>query len=164
MGQLSQTWVDSALKGKRDRGQNLASLFSSSSFLLFLSLYKHKQNQIKEKERKSLELIPQNRSSSSLIFYRSPQSNLFTINKKWLVILNSKIKARKGPNQKKIDLRMFCENSLFDSLFLVNLSIFPLGFLCVLKKVLYMAIYIVKMEVGTTPKRCEIHSKSQSLM
>ena len=59
---------------------------------------------------------------------------------------------------------MFCENSLFDSLFLVNLSIFPLGFLCVLKKVLYMAIYIVKMEVGTTPKRCEIHSKSQSLM
>ena len=27
----------------------------------------------------------------------------------WLVILNSKIKARKGPNQKKIDLKMFCE-------------------------------------------------------
>ena len=51
-----------------------------------------------------------------MIFYRSPQSNLFTIEKKkkkkkkkWLVILNFKIKAWKGPKQKKIDLKIFCE-------------------------------------------------------
>ena len=54
-----------------------------------------------------------------MIFYRSPQSNLFTIEKKkkrrkekkkkWLVILNFKIKAWKGLKQKKIDLKIFCE-------------------------------------------------------
>ena len=40
-------------------------------------------------------------------------------------MLNSKIKARKCPNQKKIDLRVFCEKLSFDSLFLVNLNVFP---------------------------------------
>ena len=70
---------------------------------------KQKQNQTKEKERKSLELIPQNRSFSSLIFDCFPQSNLFTINKKVINNLKLKDQSQKSLNQKKIDLRFFCE-------------------------------------------------------
>ena len=62
---------------------------------------KQKQNQTKENKRKSLELIPQNGSSSSFIFYRSPQLNLFIINK--IVISNLKLKdqVQKRPQAKE---------------------------------------------------------------
>ena len=56
------------------------------------------------------------------------------------------------------------KNSLFDSLFLVNLSVFC-GISLFFLKVPRMAIYIVKMGgFGMAPRRCGIHSKSQSLM
>ena len=38
------------------------------------------------------------------------------------------------------------KKSFFDSLFLVNLSVFPWDFVC-FEKVICMAIYIVKIEV-----------------
>ena len=60
----------------------------------------------------NLELNTSKQKLLGLTFDRFPQSNLFIINKKILVILNSKIKARKGPNQKKIDLKIFGENIL----------------------------------------------------
>ena len=47
----------------------------------------------------------------------------------------------KGHNQKKIDLRMFCENSLFDLLFLMNLSVFPWGFCLFWKGTMYGYLY-----------------------
>ena len=43
---------------------------------------------------------------------------------KQLVILNSKDWAKKGPNQIKYDLRMFCEKLLLIHYFLVNLRFF----------------------------------------
>ena len=46
----------------------------------------------------------------------------------WLVILNSRIEARKGPNQIKLTWGYFAQNSLLDSLFLVNLRFSPFFF------------------------------------
>ena len=66
--------------------------------------------------------------------------------KMWLVISNSKIKTKKGPNQIKLTWGCFVKKSFFDSLFLVNLSVFPWDFVC-FEKVICMAIYIVKIEV-----------------
>ena len=49
--------------------------------------------------------------------------------------------AKKGLNQMKKDLRVFCEKLPFDSLFSSESYVFPSNFLCVLKmyhvKVLY---------------------------
>ena len=53
--------------------------------------------------------------------------------KMWLVILNSKDQGQKKHLSNKIDLGMFCENSLFDSLFLLNLR-FSLRIFCVFWK------------------------------
>ena len=60
--------------------------------------------------------------NSLALFWPFPLVSLFTFKqKKWLVRLNSKIKARKGLNQKILTWWCFMKNSLFDSLFLVNL-------------------------------------------
>ena len=97
-------------------------------------------------KRKGQNLIPQTQSFSSLILTillsQSIQNQIKLISK----LQNKKIKTRKGYIQKKIDLKIFCENSLFDSLFLVNLS-FPLGFSVCFEKLLCMAFYIEKMRV-----------------
>ena len=97
-------------------------------------------------KRKCQNLIPQTQSLSSLILTillsQSIQNQIKLISK----LQNKKIKTRKGPIQKKIDLKIFCENSLFDSLFLVNLSV-PLGFSVCFEKLLCMAFYIEKMRV-----------------
>ena len=42
----------------------------------------NKKIKVKKKGKESFRLKPQTKSSSSLIFYRSPQSNLFTIKNK----------------------------------------------------------------------------------
>ena len=60
-------------------------------------------------KEKSLENIPQNKSSFSLIL-TVPLSQIYSNQTKMISKLqNSRIKTRKGPNQNKIDLRMFCE-------------------------------------------------------
>ena len=69
--------------------------------------------------------------------------------------------ARKGLNQIKKNLRVFCEkkkkNSLLIHYYLVNLRFFPMGFLCVLKTY-HVRLYTVgKMGFGMAPKWCGIH-------
>ena len=60
-------------------------------------------------KEKSLENIPQNKSSFSLIL-TVPLSQIYSNQTKMISKLqNLRIKTRKGPNQNKIDLRMFCE-------------------------------------------------------
>ena len=63
----------------------------------------------------------------------------------WLVILNSKIKAKKNALiKRKLTWEYFVKNFLFDSLFLVNLSVFSWDF-CVLENIPCKATYIVKI-------------------
>ena len=64
---------------------------------------------MKEKKKKGLKLIPQRKALQAWVLTVPSVKSIHNSNKKWLVILNLKIKAKKGPNQKKIDLRMFCE-------------------------------------------------------
>ena len=64
----------------------------------------------------------------------------------------------------KIDLRVFCEKLPFDSLFSSESQVFPVGFLCVLKMYHVKLYTMEKMGFETTPRRCEIHSKSQPLL
>ena len=60
-------------------------------------------------KEKGLENIPQNKSSFSLIF-TVPLSQIYLNQTKMISkFQNLRIKTRKGPNQNKIDLRMFCE-------------------------------------------------------
>ena len=49
--------------------------------------------------------------------------------------------ARKGSNQTKLTWEYFVKNSLFDSLFLGNLSIFPWNFYVFLKGTMYGYLY-----------------------
>ena len=69
---------------------------------------------MKGKEKEKFETNTLNKKPFKLDFLPFPSFKyIHNSIKEWLVILNLKIKARKGPNQKKIDLRMFCENSLW---------------------------------------------------
>ena len=61
--------------------------------------------------------------------------------KMWLVISNSKIKTKKGPNQIKLTWGCFVKKSFFDSLFLVNLSVFPWDFCVFWKGNMYGYLY-----------------------
>ena len=61
------------------------------------------------KEKKSLELIPQKQKLSGLILTIPSMKSIHNQTKLISKLQNSKIKIKKGPNQKKIDLRMFCE-------------------------------------------------------
>ena len=56
------------------------------------------------------------------------------------------------------------KTSLLIHFFLVNLRFFPVGFLCVLKMYHVRLFIVEKMGFGTTPRRCEIHSKPQPLL
>ena len=68
---------------------------------------------MKERKKKGLKLISQKKKKKKVLFkldfwtFPSVKSIHNSINQ-WLVMLNSNIKAKKGPSQKKIDLRMFC--------------------------------------------------------
>ena len=114
-------------------------------------------------KRKGQNLIPQTQSFSSLILTillsQSIQNQIKLISK----LQNKKIKTRKGHIQKKIDLKIFCENSLFDSLFLVNLS-FPLGFSVCFEKLLCMAFYIEKMRVWNSSQTISDSFQTSVLM
>ena len=64
---------------------------------------------MKEEKKMGLKLIHQ-RKALQACFFIDPLNQIYSqFNKQLLVILNSKIKARNGLNQKKIDFRVFCE-------------------------------------------------------
>ena len=70
-----------------------------------------------------------------------PISQIFhKLIKMWLVISNSKIKAKNGPNQIKLTWGCFVKNS-FDSLFLVNLNVFSWDFCVFWKGTMYGYLY-----------------------
>ena len=74
-------------------------------------------------KKKSLELHTSDKKLFELDFDRSPQSNLFTIKKEWLVNFKTW-----GSRPEKVTIKIkfiwgcFVKNALFDSLFLVDLG------------------------------------------
>ena len=72
--------------------------------------------------------------------------------------------GQKRSQSNKINLRVFCEKLFLDSLFSNVFQVFSMRFLYVLKMYHVRLFIVEKMEFGMAPRRCEIHSKPQSLL
>ena len=108
----------------------------------------------------NIELIPKKLELFGLIF-TIPLNQIYSQSTKLISKLKTqRLRPEKVSVRRKLTWGCFVKNSLFDSLFLVNLSVFPWDF-CVLKINHLRLLIVWKRGFGTIPRWCGIRPKPQ---